>query len=775
MAYHYIHDLYVTSCRWSGLGSTEWTASKVDTTAVYFGHSLGGQPEAQWEPLDVHLHRVALGDPELGLAGAADFAAAFGARDWGRLAGQWHDLGKYAAEFQSYIRSETGDDASLETLGGKRVDHSTAGAQHAAASLPGIPGRLLAYCIAGHHGGLPDNIDEHGASGLTDRLTKPIPDWSNAPPHLVSASRPAAPSFRSPRGGSTPDFACAFFCRMLFSCLVDADYLATEAFLQPDRRDLRRHAFPTIESLLAALNDHLAGFTDRLSSVNQARARVLEECRAKSAQPRGHFSLTVPTGGGKTLSSLAFALAHARTHRLRRVIYAIPFTSIIEQNADVFRRALGALSGDAMIEHHSNLDPARETVWGRLAAENWDAPLIVTTNVQLFESLFANRPSQCRKLHRIARSVIVLDECQTMPVALLRPTLAALDELVRNYGCSVVLCTATQPAIRCSEEFPIGLPDVREIIADPPALASGLKRTKVEHLGKLADEALIERLEAVDRVLCVVNTKRHAAELFSALSSRQPTGTYHLSTNMCPAHRSDVLAAVRRRLIDGEPCRVVSTQLIEAGVDVDFPVVFRAEAGLDSITQAAGRCNRDGKLPVGRVFLFATDVRPPSDIAQCAQTTAEVMGDFPDLLGLDAIEQYFRLRYWIRRDEWDKHGIMSMFQLGKVAHFQFREAAAAYQIIPDATHPILVPYSRRGETLLRKLRNLGHPPGREFARELQRFTVSLYERQFAKLVENGVVTLLHDQYWVLMNGSGYDAKLGLVMDGFGWDPEPLIA
>jgi len=453
-------------------------------------------------------------------------------------------------------------------------------------------------------------------------------------------------------------FALAFFTRMIYSCLVDADFLDTEAFVDPGRAEQRPVGGTSCEDLLKSLNPHLEGI--RLGSsdtaVNRQRRAVLEGCRDKAVLPPGFFSLNVPTGGGKTLSSLAFALEHAVAHNLKRIIYAIPFTSIIEQTAEVFRDALGDLAGE-VLEHPSNLDPDEprcQSLHMRLAAENFDARIIVTTNVQLFESLFASRSSRCRKLQRLAKSVIILDEAQTLPPRLLAPTLAALEELVTNYGSTVVLCTATQPAIERRGDFPIGLENGRPIIDEPVSLHAALRRTSVESLGTMSNEDLVTHLREQKQALCIVNSRRHASDLFRALDDPR---ALHLSASMCAAHRSEVVAEIRRRLREGKPCRVISTQVIEAGVDVDFPAAFRATAGLDSIAQAAGRCNREGLLTenngqprLGRVVVFHYDQKayPTSSlIQQATDRFREIQPDHrDDLLAPAAIEAFFRLFYW---------------------------------------------------------------------------------------------------------------------------------
>jgi CRISPR-associated endonuclease/helicase Cas3 len=747
---------------------------------MYYAHGVEGRPPAEWEPLYDHLKLVAGGGDTLG---ASDFAEAFGAADWGHLLGLWHDLGKYSRDFQEYLRAVAAPGGGSAA----RVDHSSCGAQHAATLFPDLVGRLLAYCIAGHHGGLPDYIG--GSSGLEARLTKRVCDYSAAPNELSQKRELAKPPQTWDHDGQARAFQLSIFCRMLFSCLVDADFLATESFMRPDQAAGRRQAQPALAELALVLDEYLASkeASSPDTPVNHSRREVLRACRAAASLPSGFFSLTVPTGGGKTLSSLAFALAHARQHGLRRVIYAIPFTSIIEQNAEVFRAAFGRAGRHVVLEHHSNFEPPKtadapedeaQTPWHRLAAENWDTPLVVTTNVQFFESLFACKPSRCRKLHRIARSVIILDECQTLPVTLLKPTLRMLDELCRNYGCTVVLCSATQPAVQHRDDFRIGLTGVREIVSEPLRLYESLRRVEVERLGELDDAGVIDRLRQHEQVLCVVNTRGHAARLFTALraSPEGSAGVFHLSAQMCAAHRTDVLARIRKRLDPDNPrlCQVVSTQLIEAGVDVDFPVVFRAMTGLDSVAQAAGRCNREGRLQRGKVFVFDTDVDPRGDLRSRRQIAAEVAPLHDDLLGLDALEHFFRLNYWSRKDDWDQQDILGAFKASAGLCFQFRAAAEKYRLIPDTQKPVIVPYGRHGRRVIAQLSRLTQPPGRTFDRRLQRYTVGVYEQQFNQLRDNQSVALYHERFWVLENENAYHRDLGLLTDTAGFNPAHLL-
>ncbi|MBX3436375.1 MAG: CRISPR-associated helicase Cas3' [Planctomycetaceae bacterium] len=725
----------------------------------FFAHSLEGRPPDDWEPLEDHLRAVA----HL----AARFAQKFDAADWGRLAGLWHGLGKYSVAFQAYLRTQNGLDVHLEQQ--SRVDHSTAGAQHAHQTVSPW-GKLLAYVIAGHHAGLADFSG--GQSGLEHRLDRcTIERWDAAPSELlqIGALLQAPKLSIDRRDPDRASFQLALFTRMLFSCLVDADFLATEAFMNPEQAAER----PTSAVPLATLLEELERYLDDLASgcepsdVNQRRAEVLAACGEQAASAPGLFSLTVPTGGGKTLASLAFALRHAVKHGLDRVIYAIPFTSIIEQTAGTFLRALGNLGPDVVLEHHSNLDPERETRRSRLAAENWDAPLIVTTNVQLFESLFASRTSRCRKLHNIVRSVIILDEAQTIPVELLKPCLAVLRELATDYGCSIVLCTATQPAVH-REQISIGLEGIREIIPDPPQLSCQMKRVHVHNLGLLHEDELIERLSREMSFLCIVNTRAHAAKLYRSLCERSGTeGLFHLSTLMCGAHRSAAIATIRERLQRNEPCRVVSTQLIEAGVDVDFPVVYRAMTGLDSIAQAAGRCNREGERPCGDVYVFdPTEVKLRGYLGAIASTAREVIPDQSDLLDPAAIERYFQLHYWRQCEDHkgDKAGVMGCFPT-PVERFaySFRTAAERFCMIEDAAHSVFVPYAAAGERFIEELRKAG--PSRGLLRRLQRYTVNLYEHTFMDLISAGDVEILTDGgYAVLTNLDAYDEQLGLRID-----------
>lgn len=751
-----------------------------------YAHSLPGFPSSGWELLDVHLADVA--------SQCAEFASAFGARDWGHTLGQCHDLGKASAEFQAKLLFS---DVSAPDVGAKdqvpgRVDHSTYGARyvHRMCTDPaGICGWLLAYAVAGHHAGLANWSADRDSElttlpyRLSSRYRIPyVPDQELTLPSIGIPWSMAFSPERKHLALRTAGFSYALFTRMVFSSLIDADRLCTEAFCDKAQAEERRQSRPSLFEMRAALNAYLEAMQASAAPtiVNASRCSVLEQCIAAASTKPGFFSLQVPTGGGKTLASLAFALEHAANSgaSIRRIIVAIPFTSIIEQTADVYRNALSGCGASAVIEHHTNVQAGSDTRANQLATENWDAPLIVTTNVQLFESLFAARTTPCRKLHRIANSVIILDEAQTIPVDLLEPTLAALRELVDHYGCSVVLCTATQPALERSEDFDIGIEGVRAIIADPKPLFDCLRRVEVQPLGPIDDDHLTRRLESEPRVLCIVNTRAHAARLFEKLRTRSEENTcFHLSTLMCGAHRREVLKLLRKKLAEQETSvRIISTQLIEAGVDIDLPVVYRAAAGLDSVAQAAGRCNREGQLPLGRTYLFDAEQGVPSGfLRQAAETGRETLKlHTADPLSPEAINAYFRQLYWRKRHEWDKHHIMDMTELvpnnGKIEpHFQFRSIEEEYRLIRDTQLPILIPFDNIAREFTRELSS-GFV---EFVaqRKLQPYLVNVPEKILNGMIKNGIVQQHESGVGLLLREDAYDPATGLRLDGLGLDPQ----
>ena len=521
---------------------------------IYYAHSaqdkLGNLlPYERWQTLQ--SHSVNVGEM------AAEFARVFGAQEQACQTGQLHDLGKYSEAFNHRL------------YGGPSVDHATAGAKIAVERWGNAIGKLMAFCIAGHHAGLANGCGESdNRSTLKQRLAlqfgEDIPALDNLWQQEIKLPQNlSAPPLKA--NAHHPFFSYAFFTRMLYSCLVDADYLDTEAFyLNLENKAVERGGYPDLNALQHNFNQFINKFRRRVAqapaqteaekrnaALNRLRSEILDYVVEQAAQPQGLFTLTVPTGGGKIFTSMAFALEHAKRHGMRRVIYVIPFTSIIEQNAAEFRKAFGELGEQAVLEHHSTFDDGKLQDDAtkdklRLASENWDAPIVVTTAVQFFESLFADRSSRCRKLHNIAGSVIILDEAQMLPLNLLLPIMQAIKELAQNYRCSIVMCTATQPAVQAENGFYRGFENVREIAPKPTALFDKLRRTTVQHIGTQTYSDLLAKLGEHPQMLVIVNNRRHARSLYD--QAKHLDGTFHLTTLMCAKHRSQKLDEIRGRL-----------------------------------------------------------------------------------------------------------------------------------------------------------------------------------------------------------------------------------
>jgi len=733
----------------------------------FYAHSIDGRPVDEWHRLEEHLK----GTAEL----AASFSAEFGCREWGRIAGLWHDMGKYSSDFQEMLLASA--EAHIETKTG-RVNHSTAGAIHAVEKLK-IPGRIFSYLISGHHAGLPDwQTDTAGRKSLVQRLqntefVKKLP-FSDIPPHIIEQSIPKQ-KFITREGH-------ALWIRMLYSCLVDADFLDTEAFLDLEKARTRK-GYPSLNKLLPLFESYMIDKQAKSedTTVNRQRAEILRQCILKSAHKPAIFTLTVPTGGGKTLSSMAFALNHAvrPEYKKRRIIYVIPYTSIIEQTAEQFSN----IFKDAVVEHHSNVDisdESRETARSRLACENWDAPIIVTTSVQFFDSLFANRSSRCRKLHNIVNSVVVLDEVQLLPPEYLNPILHTMKELYQNYNVTFVLSTATQPAFGMHKSIDFhfeGLGKTAEIIENPLSLHESFKRVEVhvpnDLLTPCAWEDLASELTQHSSVLCIVNRRDDCRTLYE-LMPEKGENTFHLSALMCGEHRSKVINQMKQRLKDKTPTRVISTQLVEAGVDLDFPVVYRALAGLDSIAQAAGRCNREGLLERGRVVVFAAPSKFPKDLQQAGEIGRRLLTDqVSDLLAPDRFAQFFKELYWLKGDRLDAHGILKDLATDKELRFSFLSAAQKFKMIDDELYaPVIVCYGE-GERLIEMLKRM--EPERWLMRRLQRYIVNLPKYVHVKLYNEGAIIEAHPGIFLQVFGAMYHPELGFCSDkSMIYEPDDLM-
>ncbi len=708
---------------------------------------------------------------------AGKFAEPFGGAEWAALAGLWHDLGKYSSCFQRYIKSASGydrRDAHIENVPG-RVNHSSAGAIYACEKM-GVKGRLLAYLIAGHHAGLPDWFpSETGAAALEHRLTER--EYLEGLPFAAIPSviaNPGTTLSTKPLGGV---HGLSLWIRMLFSCLVDADFLDTESFMDAEQAAARA-GYRELAELLGDFDHYMKQITSGAepTHVNVLRKDILQQCRLKANDTPGLFSLTVPTGGGKTLASMAFALEHARRYKRQRVIYVIPYTSIIEQTSGIFRE----IFGENIVEHHANLDPDKsESARSRLATENWDAPIIVTTNVQFFESLFAARTSRCRKLHNIVNSIVILDEAQLLPPEFLQPITDVINLLAAHYGVTFLFSTATQPKLVSFQSFGErafrGLNNVREIIETPDELYNALKRVEVKIPDDLVQprdwDSLATELTQHSTVLCIVNRRDDARQLLRLM----PEGTVHLSALMCGEHRSRVIAGIKACLRRKEPVRVISTQLVEAGVDLDFPVVYRALAGLDSITQAAGRCNREGRLNgFGKVVVFVPPTpAPPGLLRQAAQISVSLMaGCSHDILSRNLAELFFEHLY-MRAPSLDKHGIIDhLTRDGQDGYVQFRTAAEKFRLIDDSAYQTILVRYGKGPDLLDELARTG--PRRNLMRKLQRYAVNIPKHLFLRLEKMGDVYQVQPGIYAQTGDKLYDAILGVVIDGE-IAPDELIA
>ena len=671
----------------------------------------------------------------------ASFAQRFGEEERGRLLGLAHDIGKCSDEFQRRLN------------GGPKVDHATAGALECAK----IREDLMACCVVGHHSGLPDfgntREDYPGAPTCIGRLKRGL--------------RGGIPAYhwdeKIPAPGKPPAFQDRFtqtlWVRMLYSCLVDADYLDTETFMTEVH--LLRKGYDPLPVLMDRLNTYVRPWFPGKTELNRNRCNILRQCLDSASQPRGVYSLTVPTGGGKTIASLAFALKHAIENGLDRVIYVIPYTSIIEQNAAVFRRILG---DNNVVEHHSGIlfdeeeETNRKNQFQRLASENWDAPVIVTTAVQFFESLYSSRSSQCRKLHNMANSVIIFDEAQMIPTCHLKPCVGAIANLAAHFRSTAVLCTATQPVLSdLFLQFCPGL-KIQELCPEISEAFRSFCRVTYRDGSRLSDTALAEALNQERQVLCIVNTRKAAQKVYNLLPRE---GSFHLSTLMYPAHRKEVIGIIRQRLEDGLTCRVVSTSLIEAGVDVDFPAVYRELAGLDSIAQAAGRCNREGKRSADSSLVTYFQSENPIPALQRVNIRAaqEALQGSRDPGDPETIQRYFTALRSLIGDRMDKTNAVKTLREGvSGCLFPFETVAKNFRLIDQATCTVYIPIGE-GAAACQPL--VDGTAKREDYRRAGQFGVSIYEQHYRDLYAAGDILPLTETSAVLANLSLYDPQMGL--------------
>ena len=692
---------------------------------------------------------------------AAKFAGTFDMGEWGRVLGLLHDIGKEKTAFQQHIMKESQYCPEAKVEGNS--SHAYVGGIVASRLFP-MATPILSNIIMGHHRGLYDDGD------WKELLKQEIPAEVSIPDVKTQLSAPS-------RQLAQQDFH--HLVRMLYSCLVDADYLDTEAFMAPEQAELRG-AKATMSELCSRLENHLEQLNEGAldTEVNRIRRFVQQCCKEKSDGPVGFYSLTVPTGGGKTLSSLQWALRHAVKNGLQRIIIAIPYTSIIVQTAATLKAIFGE---ENVLEHHSNVEyddsgSNEITRQLQLATENWDYPIVVTTNVRFFESLFSNKPSQCRKLHNIAKSVVILDEVQTLPLEFLQPIINSFKSFKKLFDTSFLFTTASQPILDGTikgtnrlNQFE-ALPHIHEIIPAEAQLQDKLRRVELDinNEPQTYDE-IARQIAQHDRVLCIVNTRKDAKELYELLP--QEGLTLHLSRMMYPAHVRETIDTIKAALQDDKQqiIRVVATQLIEAGVDIDFPVVYRQEAGLDSILQAAGRCNREGKLSICTTHVFSLRGEhrlPQGYISQANNARLNMVGQF-DWFAPETMRDYFT-QLFARTQSFDKKQIATL--LYKPNEMQFQEAAEQFRLIEDETTSIFINCDH-SNAFIEELRYKG--PSYPVLKKLSQYAVSVRQQDFKMLHDAGALEEPFEGIWILSQESQYDGMVGLVTDNQ-WLEETLI-
>lgn len=696
----------------------------------------------QEQDLKEHLENVAIL--------AMKFASHFDSSKIAYTIGLLHDIGKYSIAFQKRINGSN-----------EKVDHSTAGLQLVEKTFDGFLARVMGYCISGHHGGLVNfgtEVDNGELPTLNGRLKKNIEKYDAYQKEITISKDIDLEKIKSIlRKSEMPDFSLSFYIRMLYSCLVDADYLDSEAFMNPE---IDRKIDYDYQIMNSKLNNYLNNFKNKKGIINEKRQEILRKCIQCSYMPRGLYRLTVPTGGGKTLSSMAFALNHLLNYNLKRIIYVIPYTSIIEQTANIFKNIFGS---DKVLEHHYNYnfesdeddDLNQEQEKLKLSTQNWDYPIIITTNVQFFESLYSNKSSKCRKLHNLSESVIIFDEVQMFPYDFLKPSLMAIKELVSHYGTTVLFCSATQPNF-CNI---IDNLKINDIIENPIELNSIFKRVQIKNLGDLSNKDLSNIINNRKQALTIVNTRLMASKLFDLLESES---SYCLTTLITPDDRKNCIEEIKEKLESNQECIVVSTQLIEAGVDIDFPVVYRAISGIDSIIQAAGRCNREGKLDIGEVFIFNPiddKTKKNGHLAQSISLGELIIKQHEDIISVMAVEDYFNYAFKIK--DLDINRIISYFVKNKKeCHFRYnyRDAAEKFKIIENNQYPIII-INDKSKDLIRKIKQLEF--NEKYFNKLQQYTVMVYEYELKKLLKDKKISKLTNDIYILNDEKLYCKRKGL--------------
>lgn len=670
---------------------------------------------------------------------AASFSSAFGAEEKGRLAGLLHDIGKYSEEFQNHILNEDH----------KKVDHSTAGAKEAC----NLGLYDIALTVAGHHSGIPDlgsRFDSSDKSSLMGRCKKTIPVYDAFRDELKFPTLSAADDLEFSNA-----YEYMYFVRMLFSCLVDADYLDTEAFMNGSVRSEISDSMSVLEVFLDTYYERL--LVSPKGELNKIRCELFRRCLEKGqCAERGLYRLTLPTGAGKTLDTIAFAIKNALYNKHQRIIYVIPYTSIIDQTADVYKDIFGKKN---VLEHHSDVEYSDdEDGYAKLlASENWDMPIVITTAVQFFESLYSYKPSKCRKLHNIANSIVIFDEAQTIPTPYLQPCLYAINQLYSRYNCTVVLSTATQPPFEMMFQKMHLDPKIKDICYMTAEESAHFVRCSIEDGGTISEDELLKKVTSHTNALVIFNTKKTALHFYEELSI---PNKHYLSTDLMPVDRKRIIQQIKKETKDGISSIVVSTSLIEAGVDVDFPYVYREYCGIDSIIQSAGRCNREGKgdKTVCKTIHFKIEGHKPwSGIAQNIAASNYSLRSNDIAFSSD---DYFKYLWLIKGENTDAKHILDLHEKGfDGSQLPFQEISRRFKLIDTQTYTIFIQTSDNLELI--NLLKYCEVITRTLIRKLSQYSVNVYPGTLKELLQTGSVELIRDEYYVLSDETLYDRETGL--------------
>jgi len=724
---------------------------------MYYGHSNGNKKE-YWEPLSDHLEKTA-NMTKL-------FAEKFNLGKLGYIIGLIHDIGKYSEDFQNKLLKEAG--LPYNKIIGNSHHSLITGEYLFNKDNKNNIYKILYYIISAHHTYLHDHYNLFGKkSGYIEEISKKIDDKIILEFNNINLKELEEEIIK--KVGKKSEFCLSVLIRMLYSCLIDSDCLCSENFMDINKFN-KRSKYNNIDELLNVFsNDFLPEFKKSKSCtfINNERNKILQKCIEESKELSNIYTLRVPTGLGKTISSMAFALNHAKIYNKDRIIYVIPYCSIIEQTADIFRK----IFGNNVIEHHSNInyDNINEND-NNLACENWDAPIIITTSVQFFESLFSSNRSSCRKLHNIANSVVIMDEIQLLPIKYINPIFEMIKELYNNYKTTFILTTATMPLLKSktTNTFNFNGIETKEIINNPNELYNKFIRTEINTINNLEPitfDDVANKINNYNTVLAVVNTRKNCENLYNILKSKNNNFLYHLSNNMCGKHKSEVIKEIMKRLYEKLETKVVSTQIIEAGVDISFPIVFREITGIDSIEQIRGRCNREGEYKIGQVYIFRFDKLPNfGDLKLSTEIGLTILKREKPIITLKEVNEYFEKMYWAQELNLDKKEIIPKLKNDAYMRFEFNKASKEFKIIEDYQIPIVIQYDKNCEEIIKLIKKNNNITFKN-QRNLQRYIINISKKDYDYFKENKYTKpLIEDnELHYLDKKELYNNKTGIIL------------